>query len=132
MGLRSDNFRPLDFSSESGSVTSNFQTVNGKYVDNIRILGYKALRVWYEVNYLGVKQKKYVDLRVPNKIEYRVHKHDYQNILFFNMSYLTNTVTCTCGYREEWRWDVPWDDANKTIEPNAKPSVVWKKFSPFQ
>jgi len=87
----------------------NFYT--GSVIVGIDILEKKTLRVKYPLPGPG-NPYTWKTVQLPSKIRYKLHKHDIAQKVYFLVSDLKFTQTCTCGYMNEWSWEIPWPDTN--------------------
>ncbi len=95
-------------------ISSGYYDMNGSYRSNtnmitgITILSYRTIKVSYYK--FGKKITKTVKL--PSKIRFKLHKHEYQKIVWFDFTNLSLTETCSCGARFNYTWEVPYPEIN--------------------
>lgn len=51
-----------------------------------------------------------VKLKLPKKLQFTLHTHNYRNHPYFNVSALQVKMTCSCGFSYGYEWELPWPD----------------------
>lgn len=121
------NFSDLDSWKKEMDLAQRSVVFGGKYVMNpsgnyyytgniitgMDVLVYKNVNIKIPVTQ-GPAPVKYETktIKVPQKIRFKLHKHNNDVKMWFNFSYLNFWQSCECGYHDEWRWDVPWPDTD--------------------
>lgn len=81
------------------------ETTNYGYVITDKtILEYKTIPVTYNKYGTMVTEQ----WRLPSKVQFKLHKHDINQLVWFDFSNLTLTQYCSCGYRCQFEWAVPY------------------------
>ncbi len=83
----------------SGSLTNYGKMITGKTV-----LEYKTVSVTH-YEYGRRVTTKY---RLPSKIRFKLHKHDFKQTVWFDFTNLSITQTCGCGESSQMQWKVPY------------------------
>ena len=91
---------------------------NGKMIIGMSILSYKTIYAKVSINTPGYY--KTIKVRLPNKIKFKLHSHNTSMGMWFDFSALNFWQTCSCGYRDEWKWDIPY--FTTTVSPDG----VWQ------
>lgn len=66
--------------------------------------------------------------KLPYKIKYKLHSHETTTSVYFMCDHLQLVQRCTCGFRCEGSWEIPWWDKNGGIQNtqdvlNALPKI---------
>lgn len=85
----------------NGNLTNYGRMITGKTV-----LQYKTI----SVTHYEYGRKKRIKLKLPSKVKFKLHKHDINQSVWFDFSYLTLTQHCTCGEWSQVQWEVPYPD----------------------
>lgn len=83
----------------------------GSIIVGMEILETKSIRVKYPLPGPGNPYTWKV-LQLPSKIQFKLHKHSDKVNMWFTGSSLNFWQQCECGYRDEWKWDIPWPDTS--------------------
>jgi len=119
--------RSLTFGGSMVTNPSGKTYYNGKIITGATVLETKTLNVKIPLQGPG-DYYTYKTISFPSKIQYKLHKHNNDVKLFFDISHLHMWQQCECGYRDEWTWEVPWpdtSDAQTTQSINNAIRPVW-------
>lgn len=90
----------------------------GKIIVRVDVLSYKTIKVQdpktsgplYEVG-RNRSSIKYIDFNLPQTVKFTLHEHKFQtNNVWFNLTTLSYSTTCSCGLKFDHSWDVPYPD----------------------
>ena len=84
---------------------------SGSIIVGMEILVTKSIRVKYPLPGPGNPYTWKV-IQLPSKIQFKLHKHNDKVNMWFTGSSLNFWQQCECGYRDEWKWDIPWPDTS--------------------
>lgn len=76
----------------------------GKMITGGTALQYKTISITY--NEYG--RKKTVQIKLPSKVRYKLHKHAIKQTVWFDFSNLTINQSCACGEESKLQWKVPY------------------------
>jgi hypothetical protein len=62
----------------------------------------------YTIDNMGKKTTHTAEL--PSKVKFKLHKHDMQQLVWFDFTNLTITQYCECGDWRQFKWEVPYPD----------------------
>lgn len=88
---------------------------NGNIITDIKVLSWKTVRVKIPLNGPG-NPYKWESVDLPQKIRFKLHKHNTKVRTWFNFTSLDFWQQCECGYRDEWSWEVPWPDLTDSTD----------------
>jgi len=78
----------------------------GTMIVGKQVLEYRTITISYSD--MGVRKTKRISL--PYRIRFKLHKHDTQQLVWFDFSNLTITQKCSCGDFHQFTWEVPYPD----------------------
>lgn len=90
----------------------------GSIITGMEVLETKSLRVKYPLPGPGNPYVWKV-VQLPSKIQFKLHKHNDHVNMWFTGSSLNFWQQCECGYRDEWKWDIPWPDTSDAQTTDA-------------
>ena len=81
------------------------ETTNyGYLIMDKTILEYKTIPVTYSKYGTMVTEQ----WQLPSKVQFKLHKHEIDQLVWFDFTNLTLTQYCSCGYRCQLEWEVPY------------------------
>ena len=84
---------------------------SGSIIVGMEILETKSIKLKYPLPGPGNPYTWKV-VQLPSKIQFKLHKHNDKVNMWFTGSSLNFWQQCECGYRDEWKWDIPWPDTS--------------------
>ena len=81
----------------------------------------------------GISGYVSVKYKVPEKIRYKVHTHQFNkgfgNSWFYRDQKIVLVETCNCGYRRETlEWEIPLPDPSEFKSPNVTPVMIIQRL----
>lgn len=76
---------------------------HGPMIVGTEVLEYKELS-------LPRGNGSYMRVKMPSKVRFKLHKHEFQQTVWFDFSNVTVTQHCTCGERSQLQWEVPYPE----------------------
>lgn len=85
----------------------NNELVNyGQMIVGKEVVEYRTIPVTYYV--YGNKVTE--EIQLPSKIKFKLHAHNIEQLVYFDVSKLTTTQYCQCGEWHYMKWEVPYPD----------------------
>lgn len=95
----------------------------GKIVTDMNVLSWKTINIKVPLSGPG-NPYKWEEISLPCEIQYKLHTHNNEVKMWFNVSSFVFYQQCECGYRDEWRCDVPWPDLTPNTDTQTTDSVI--------
>lgn len=101
--------RNVTFGGHYGVNPSGNGYYDGKIITGVQVLEWKSIDV--KAHLIGPGEYYRTEtIKLPKKIQYKLHTHNNQVKMWFTVSNLNFWQQCECGYRDEWKWEVPLPD----------------------
>ena len=110
--------RSVTFGGSFNSNPSGNTYYSGGIITGMTVLEYKTITARVSVNTPGYY--KTIKVTLPKKIRFKIHKHSTRVRTWFDFSALNFWQQCECGYRDEWKWDIPY------FTTEVSPDGVWQ------
>lgn len=115
--------RRITFGESFGVNPSGNTYYSGKIITGITVISWKPIDVKIPLSGPG-NPYKYESINFPSEIQFKLHTHNNDTKMWFNITEFKFWQQCECGYRDEWEWEIPWPDLTETTDTQTTKSVI--------
>lgn len=95
----------------------------GKIITGMTVISWKSIDV--KIPLIGPGNPyKYESIDFPSEIRFKLHTHNNDTKMWFDVTRFRFWQQCECGYRDEWEWEVPWPDLTENTDTQTTKSVI--------